>query len=184
MLLAVRSILSVEWPEGYDGRYYWEHCAWVDRDDFSTDGQMGLAWIGDVRLLYTEQVIVHSTRWYIPNTETVYFQQTYLVTQTGDQPPQENYTILACARWRMWGADGSYTYHLHRQPMGEDYLEDGQYTTLGRTQQQTRLNTFVAQGIYRTKTGALITIAELGSLPVMWQLRHGTKRRSRRFWLA
>jgi len=183
MLLAVRVLLSVEWPEGNDGRYYWEHCAWQDRDDWLTDGQMGLFTITNMSLLYTSQVQIHSTRWYFPDSLVVYFQQTYPFPQFGSQAPQENYNLLMCARWRMKGGDGSYTYHLHRQPLGEDYVQDGQYTPDGLTAQQTRMNTYIAQDRYRTKTGALITEGELAGQPVMWQLRHGTKRRRRRFWL-
>lgn len=183
VLYAGRSILAAPWPGGTIDHYYWEHCFWVNRSDFTSDGQMGLAVINDMKLLYTDQVRIWSTRWYVPGTTTVYFQQIYGVPQIGSQDPQDNYSLLIAARWRMRGEDGSYTYHLHRQPVGEDYLESGAWSSTGYTQQQTRMNTFIAQGIYRTKTGSLIDSGEVSILPTMWQLRHGTKRRNSRFWL-
>lgn len=183
MLLTSRSVLSCAWPEGYDGRYYWEHGTWIDRADFTSDAQMGLALINDFKLLYTEDVRIHSTRFYNPSTMGIYFQQTYGVIQLGALDPQPNYNLLICARWRMWGDDGSYTYHLHRQPVGEDYLMGGVWSDEGYIQQQTRMNTYIAQGIYRTSTGSLITLGSVDQLPTKWQLRHGTKRRKSRFWL-
>lgn len=183
MLLTARAALSIDWPDGNAGRYYWQHCFWVDRSDFSSDLAMGLACIGDMKLLYTHQVRIHGIRWYDPSDGAVYFEQVYLLPQFGDQPDQDNYNILICARWHMYGSDGSYTYHLHRQPVGEAYLDSGEWSSLGRTQCLTRLSTFGSQGIYRTRTGALITSWQLGASPVQWQLRHGTKRRERRAWL-
>lgn len=184
MLLAVRVLVSVEWPEGNDGRYYWEHCGWLDNDDFANNAQMGLFVINNMKLLYTNQVRIHSTRWYLPGTLTVFFEQTYLVPQFGSLSAQENFNILVCARWRMHGTDGSYTYHLHRQPIGEDYMIDGIWTDDGYVAQQTRMNTYIGQDRWRTQTGALIDNGDVKQLPVMWQLRHGTKRRRSRFWLS
>ena len=183
MLLSVRRLLSAEYPRGVDGRYYWQHCAWMDDTDFANNAQMGLAWITDAKLLYTSQVQIHSTRWLDPETHDVEFQQTYTFPQFGSLTAQSNYSLLLCARWKMHGVDGSYTYHLHRQPIGEAYLENGGYSALGLVQQQTRMNTYIAQDIYRTSTGALIDQGEVAERPVQWQLRHGTKRRERRGWL-
>jgi len=183
MLLAGRFLVSAEWPDGVDGRYYWEHCFWVDSDDFDNNFQMNLAVLADMRLLYTEQVRMDSCRWYHLGTTVIYFSNNYGLSTFGQQPEQANYNLLICARWRMRGEDGSYSYHLHRQPIGEDYLVDGVWSDEGYLQSQTRLNTFIGQGIYRTNSGALIDAGEVAQLPVMWQLRHGTKRRKSRFWL-
>lgn len=184
MLLSVRALMSSTWPQGVDGQYYWEQCEWVDRDDFTSNGQMGLAVINDLKLLYTEQVRFWSTRWYLPGSSTIFFQQTYGIVQTGALDVRENPNLLIAARWRMRGADGSYTYHLHRAPVGEDDLIEGIWSDDGILRQITHMNTYIGQGIYRTPTGSLITSGEVAQLPVGWQLRHGTKRRQSRFWLS
>lgn len=183
MLLAGRVLCSMEWPDTQDGRYYWQHGFWVDRSDFSSDVVMGLAILNDMKLLYTNQVQLHGITWYLPGTDDVYFRQTYTFPQFGSLSASESPNLLICARWRMFGEDGSYSYHLHRQPIGEGYLESGEWSSDGFTQSSTRLNTYVAQGIYRTQTGSLIDVAYVSGSPVMWQLRHGTKRRNYRGWL-
>jgi hypothetical protein len=183
MLLAGRTLLSVPWPGLGHADYRWEHCFWIDNSDFSSNSQMGLAVVNDMRLFYTNQVHLLGTRWYLPHTSTVFFAQTYPSTQVGALTAQANYNMLVSARWRMHGSDDSYTYHLHRQPVGETYLEAGGWSATGYSQQQTRMNTFIAQGIYRTGSGSLIDVGEVASSPVQWQLRHGTKRRDRRFWI-
>lgn len=183
MFLATRVILSIPWPEGNDGRYYWEHCGWIDTDDFSFEPQMMLFILSNTKLLYTSQVQIHSTRTYLPGTQIVHNEVIYTPDQFGSQLPRENFNILVCARWRMRGEDGSYTYHLHRQPTGEEELIDGIWTDEGYLAQQTRCNTYVFQNRWRTSTGSLIDTGVVAQLPVMWQLRHGTKRRRRRFWL-
>lgn len=182
-LLHGQVLLSAPWPEGNDGLYYWLHTFYVQSTDFANNSQMNLACLGDMKLLYTEQVQIWSIRWKVAGTNTVFFEVIYGTPQFGDQPAQDNFTLLIAARWRLHASDGSYSYHLHRQPMGEDYFTSGEYSPLGLTQQHTRLNTFMAQGIYRSQTGSLLTVGELASRPIMWQLRHGTKRRRRRFWL-
>lgn len=178
-----RTVLSLAWPGLNHADYRWEHGFWINRSDFTSDAQMGLAVINDMKLFYTSQVQILSTRFFFPHTDTVYFSQTYSFPQFGSQGAQDNYSLLIAARWRMRGSDGSYTYHLHRQPIGEDYLENGVFSGTGYTQQQTRMNTFIAQGIYRTQTGSLIDTGEVAIWPVKWQLRHGTKRRNSRFWI-
>lgn len=183
MLLQVQCLLSAPWPEGDDGQYYWIHGAYVNNSDFPNDSQMLLALNGDFRLLYTTQVILWSFRFKLPGTNTVYREDIYSASHTCFLPAQPNFNLLIAARWRLRGDDGSYSYHLHRQPTGEDYITSGQWSSLGLTQTLTRLSTFVSQDIYRTSTGSLITSGEVAKLPAMWQLRHGTKRRSRRFWL-
>lgn len=183
MLLAGRFLVSAPWPEGNDGQYYWQHCFWINNSDFASNAAMNLAVVQDMGLLYTDQVRFWSCRWYIPNTETVFFQNDYPSFQFGSQPAQENFNLLIAARWRMRGSDGSYTYHLHRQPVGADYIEGGEWSAVGDFQQRARVNTYVAQGIYRTQTGSLISSGVLASRPIKWQLRHGSRRRSRRFWL-
>jgi len=183
VLLAVRACLSIPWPNVDGGQYYWQHGSYVDTDDFPNDAQMILACVGDFRLLYTSQVHVRQIRWTFPGTETVYLETSNSSTRMGELAPQTGYNILIAARWRMRGEDGSYTYHLHRQPVGEDYLIDGVWSDVGYTQQNTRMGTFINQGIYRTPTGSLIAEGEVAQLPVGWQLRHGTKRRNRRCWL-
>jgi len=182
-LLAGRTLLSLPWPGLSHADYRWEHCFWIDNDDFDNNSQMGLAVVNDMRLFYTNQVHLLGTRWYIPGTTTVFFAQTYPTTQVGAQPAQANYSLLICARWRMRGDDGSYSYHLHRQPVGEDYLENGVWSSGGYSQQQTRMLTFLDQEIYRTHTGSLLVTGTVAVFPVRWQMRHGTKRRNSRFWL-
>lgn len=183
MLVAGRLVCSLAWPEGVDGRYYWQHCLYVDTDNFDSVFDMALEVINDMKLLYTSQVRFHGLRWFLPGTETIVFSQTYTVPQFGSLSSVENPNLLICARWRLFGDDGSYSYHLHRQPIGADYLENGGWSSVGGAQNANRVNTFIAQGIYRTKTGNLIASGFVGSEPVPWQLRHGTKRRERRGWL-
>lgn len=183
MLLQVQCLVSAPWPEGNDGRYYWIHGCYVNNSDFPNDTQMRLALVADFKLLYTSQVLIESLRWKLPGTNTVYLLYLSVGGIPGDLAPQDNFNLLIAARWRMRGADGSYTYHLHRQPVGEDYITSGQWSSLGLSQQQTRCNTFVSQGIYRTRTGSPISSGSVVAAPSYWQLRHGTKRRSRRFWL-
>jgi len=182
MLLAGRFLMSAAWPDCAAEGYFWEHCHWVDNSDFTNNAQMSLAVLGDMGLLYTTQVRFWGCRWYVPHTTTIHFQSTFGSFQHGTQTAQANFNLLIAARWRMRASDGSYTYHLHRQPIGETYLTSGEWSSTGRTQQQTRMNTYIGQGIYRTATGSLITTGELGDLPIKWQLRHGTKRRRSRFW--
>jgi len=182
-LLTIRMILSCEWPGVDDDLYYWQHCGWVDRDDFTSDGQMGLAVINDFKLLYTSQVRFWGVRFIVPASGGIHLQQIYSTPQFGALSPQANHSLLIAARWQMRGSDDSYTYHLHRQPVGENYLEGGVWSSAGYTQQQTRMNTYIGQGIYRTQTGSLIASGDVVAAPAMWQLRHGTKRRNSRFWL-
>lgn len=183
MLVTGRVALSVPWPSLPSGEYYWEHCFFQNTDDFTNDLQMGLQTIIDMKLLYSATVTLHGIRWYIPGTTTVYFQQIYITPQHGDQPATDDYTILQAARWQLRGPLGQRSYHLHRQPLPLSYIADGEWTTLGRSQCQIRINTFIAQGVYRTDTGVLITEGHLAERPAMWQMRHGTKRRARRAWL-
>jgi len=183
MLLQGRMICSVEWPNSPEDRYYWLHGFWVDSDDWDSNIQMFLGVLADFKLLYTSQVDFHSVRFYIPHTETVHYEQGISAGNHGSLSPQTNYTILVASRWRMYGDDGSYTYHLHRQPIGEAYLENGGWTATGLLQQQSRVNTYIAQMVYRTPSGALIASGKAANRPVMWQMRHGTKRRTQQFWL-
>lgn len=176
-------VLSAEWPGLTGPRYFWEHCFWVDTSDFSSDPQMNNAILADMRLLYTSQVKMEGARWYDPSSGFIYYQQLYGFPTFGSLSAQTNQNLLVAARWRMFGADGSYTYHLHRQPVGEGYLEGGGWSATGLTQQQSRMNTYIGQGIYRTATGSLIASGDLASAPIAWQLRHGTKRRNSRFWI-
>jgi len=181
--LAGRAILSVTYAGLPSGRYYWEHCYWVESSDFPSNAQMYLAVNSDMKLLYGSNVAILSQRYFLPNTSTVFFTQNASLSNVGSLTPLTNPTLLIAARWRMRGSDGSRSYHLHRQTMGDEYLLDGTYSTTGRSQCQTRINTFIAQGIYRTHSGALITEGQLAPVPAMWQLRHGTKRRASKFWL-
>lgn len=183
MLVAGRTLLSLPWPDTTTGSYYWQHCWYVDTDDWGSDLAMAHDIGVDMQLLYTSQVSIYGLSFYYPGTNTVYFRQTYLTPGHGGQAAVTNPNILICARWRMFGDDGSYSYHLHRQPIGDSYLESGQWSTLGFTQQSLRLSTFKSQGIYRTQTGALIDSGYVSADPVPWQLRHGTKRRNYRGWL-
>lgn len=183
MLVTGRLVCSSAWPEGASGRYYWQHCVYVDTGDFANDSQMALQTLNRFKLLYTSQVQLHGLRWFLPGTETIYFTQTFTVAQFGSLSSVENPDLLVCARWHLFGDDGSYTYHLHRQPIGADYLEGGQWSATGGTQNAARVNTFVLFGKFRTKSGALVDTGWAGSEPTPWQLRHGTKRRARRGWL-
>lgn len=183
MLLALRFLVSAPWPIGGDDRYYWEHCAWVERSQFSSDTQMANRVVTGMRSFYTSQIRFHAERYYLPNTSTVYFQRTFGPTEKGIYPVAEQPTLLICARWRMRADDGSTTYHLHRAPVGEDDLTDGVWSADGLFRQRTHMFDFIDEEMYRTKTGALITSGEVATLPVAWQLRHGTKRRRSRFWL-
>lgn len=182
-LLTCRRVMSCEWPGLPDDLYYWQHCFWVDRADFSSDVSMDNATLNDFKLLYTNQVRFWGTRYIVPASSGIHYQAIYGFPQFGAQSAQVNHNLLISARWQMRGSDGSYTYHLHRQPVGENYLEGGDWSAVGLIQQQTRMNTYIAQGIYRTHTGALITSGHVVARPTMWQLRHGTKRRNSRFWL-
>jgi len=178
-----RFVVSLAWPGLIGPRYFWEHCHWVDTTDFPNDPQMFNAVLADMRLLYTNQVKMEGVRWYQPGTTIIYYQQLVGFPTFGAQAAQPNYNLLIAARWRLFGSDGSYSYHLHRQPVGEGYIEAGGWSATGRTQQQTRMNTFIGQGIYRTGTGALINSGDLADSPTQWQMRHGTKRRNSRFWI-
>lgn len=183
MLLTARYVLSVPWGDVPTGRYYWEHCLYMDRIDWPNDAQMGLAVRNIMGLIYSSTVQLHGCRWYLPNTTTVYFQQVYTFPQFGGQPAAVGYDILYAARWRMKTALGVRSYHLHRQPMPASYVQDGKYTALGRAQSQIRINTFIAQAKYRASNGALLTSGSLAPEIASWQLRHGTKRKARRSWL-
>lgn len=183
VLVAGRFIVSVPWGIPVTGRYYWEHCHYVDTDDFPNLAQMNLAVLADMGLLYTNQVNFNGCRWYLPGTTTVVHSVTYPSFQKGGQSAQPNFNLLVAARWHMVGDDGQKSYHLHRQPIGEDYLTQGEWSALGQSQGQTRINTFIGQGIYRSKTGSLLVQGNLAPHPANWQLRHGTKRRASKFWL-
>lgn len=182
-LLTFRTILSSPWPGVAGDEYYWQHCGWINNADFSNNVQMGLAVLNDMKLLYTSQVTVHGTRFIFPGSGGIEYEAIYAAGQHGSLSEQVNPNLLIAARWQMRGSDGSYTYHLHRQPVGENYLEGGVWSAAGYSQQQTRANTYIAQGIYRTQTGSLITMGDVVATPTMWQLRHGTRRRNSRFWL-
>jgi len=183
MLLTTRVLVSCVWPEGHDGRYYWEHCVYVDSDDFDNNTQMFLAILADMKLLYTSQVQFHSMRWFDPSDGSLVHQQGIASGNVGLIAPVESPNLLICGRWRMYGVDGSYSYHLHRMPVGSDMITGGEWSEDGLTAMQTRMNTFIAQDIYRTHTGSLIDVGEVAGSPVMWQLRHGTKRKASNFWL-
>lgn len=171
------------WPVPVTGRYFWEHCFWIDRDQFPSNGQMGLAVSSNMRLLYSSNVLLHGQTFYVPGTMVVFFRQTFTVPAGGAQPALTNPTLLIAARWRMRGSDGTRSYHLHRQAIGNEYLDGSVYSTLGRTQSTTRMGTFVLRDIYRTHSGAKIVEGQLAPTPAMWQLRHGTKRKASNFWL-
>jgi hypothetical protein len=184
MLVAGRLLVSIPWEDTTDGNYYWQHCLWVDTDDFPNNFSMWNEVINEMQLLYTTQVQFRGLRFYYPGTEVVYFDQAITTPLFGERSPNGNYNILIVARWRLFGEDGSYSYHLHRNPTGEADLIDGVWSDAGYTRHQTLLNTFVSNHNYRTSTGAEITGGEVAQLPVQWQLRHGTKRRNRRGWLS
>jgi len=155
----------------------------MDTDDFANDLQMGLAVVNDMKLLYSSTAQLRGCRWYLPNTTTVYFQQVYTFPQFGSLPAATGYDLLIAARWRLTTALGVRSYHLHRQPLPASYYTNGVYTATGLSQGQSRINTFLAQGIYRASDGHLLTAGHLAPALVSWQLRHGTKRRARRSWL-
>ena len=184
MQLAYRMLVSSAWPEGYDGRYYWQHCSWVDSDDWSSNTQMALDCFTAMEELYTSQVRFHAHRFYLPGTETVEFQQTFGSVFVGDLSPVENPTLLIVARWRMIATDGSKSYHLHRRPIGEEDLSGGGWDPDGYARQQLALNNYVDHGFFRAPSGAVLDAGLVAEVPVMWQLRHGTKRRERRGWLV
>jgi len=144
---------------------------------------MFLAINSDMKLLYTTQVWIASIRWFLPGTSTVFYTQNTSIGNVGSLTALTNPNLLIAARWRLLGSDGSRSYHLHRQPIGDEYLLDGTFSTTGRSQSQTRINTFIAQNIYRTHSGAKVVSGQLAPVPAMWQLRHGTKRRASKFWL-
>lgn len=183
MLVTSRFLLSIEWSLPETDRYYWEHCTYLDTTQFGSLNGAASQNLVNMALFYTSQVRFHSQRLYNPATMAVLHQQNYPVSQDGNQPNTVNYNLLVSARWRLWGSDGSYSYHLHRLPFGEAHLEDGTWSAFGWTRANAHLNTFIMQGDYRTKTGSLITRGEVAPNPVGWQLRHGTKRSQKRFWL-
>lgn len=183
MLVMGRVALSIAMPELPSGRYYWQHCLWVDSSDWPNNAQMGLQVLVDMTLLYSSTVKIHGIRWYDPSDGSVFFSQVYFTPQPGGQPAVTEYNIFMAARWRMLTANGVRSYHLHRQVMPESYYENGEYTTLGRTQSQIRINTFIGQGVYRASNGHLLTEGHLAPKIASWQMRHGTKRRQRRAWL-
>ena len=144
---------------------------------------MALQCINRFKLLYSNQVQFHGLRWFLPGTETVYYSQTYTTPQFGSLSATENPNLLICARWHLYADDGSYSYHLHRQPVGTDYLENGEWSTTGYSQNASRLNTFLVFGKFRAASGELLSDGFVSVTPTPWQLRHGTKRRARRGWL-
>jgi len=183
MLVAGRYLLSIAWPNPPDDRYYWEHCFYVDTDDFDNSAQMFLAVQADMKLLYTNQVNLDGVTFYVPNTTTIHYRQNSGPSNPGNLSSVGEFTILVAARWRMLGPLGERSYHLHRQPVGLSYLDGEDWSSTGRTQSQSRINTFIAQGIYRASNGALLESGVLAHKPAYWQMRHGTKRRQKRFWL-
>lgn len=184
MLLSVRAILAAEWPGANDdGRYYWEQCAFLDSDDFSNLFQVALYYGQKFELTYAEDILYCGVRLYDASDGEVLLSQAFTTPQQGGLSSQPDYNLLMAARWRLWGDDGSYSYHLHRTPIAEDDLENGVWSASGRTRNQTALNTWLSTTKFRTRTGALLDHGDLADSPVQWQLRHGTKRRKRRFWL-
>lgn len=184
VLLAYRALLSCPWPEGNDGRYYWQHCAWVQDTDWDNNSEMALACFTAISELYTSQILFYGHRFYDPSDDSIVFQQTFTSPFACDLSPVENLNVITAARWRMVADDGSYSYHLHRRPIGEEDILDGGWDPDGYDRQQLALNNFLDWGFFRSHTGSPLNSGIVAPAPVQWQLRHGTRRRERRGWLT
>jgi len=170
------------WPGVAGGVYFWQHCYWIDTDDWTNIFQANIDINTDFGSLYTSQVRRRGNRIYDAVTGALLLTGYYGSGNPCSRPARPNPTLLIAAKWYLFGDDGSESYHLHRAPIGEDDLENGGWSTAGYGRQVVHAALWRNQGYYRTKTGALITSERVRATPIGWQLRHGTKRRNRQAW--
>jgi len=174
--------VSMEWPIGYSGRYYWGHTYYVDTDDWLTFVQMEVATSIVLKSTYTADTTGHGQRYETLDGVTEVYRRQYITPNPGGQLAVANPSLLVAARWTLTAPDGSTFKHLHRRPVGVDDLEYGEWTAAGLLRQRASMGNVALSGIFRTKTGDLITGGRVDAAPTMWQLRHGTKRRTNRLW--
>jgi len=182
MLVTGRYLLSTPWAGTDSGLYWWEHCYFADTSDFASTTALASAVTGVMGDIYTSQVRRRGQQIYNTSTGALLLQQYFGSGNPGSATARPDPTILVVARWRLLADDGSRSYHLHRRLVGSDDVENGRWTSAGMMRQYGSAGTFVGAGIFRSHSGHLLDRWEVAQTPAMWQLRHGTKRRNKRFW--
>lgn len=183
MFVRTNALLSASWPNVVGGSYYWTHTAYMRTTDFSSTGQLLLAWTNRVKQGYTEDVLLHGHRLIDPTTGNVVTTQTFTTPQACEQDAAPDYILIMAARWRFKSADGSEGYHLHRYPIIPDWVVDDRFTDAALSQLGAVAGAMYFPGKIYSSTNSLITGWSVNRNVVDWQLRHGTKRRNSRFWL-
>jgi len=183
MFVRTNALLSCAWPEITGGRYYWTHTAYMKTTDFSSTAQLLLAWTARVKIGYTEDVLLHGHRLIDPTTGNVVTTQTFTTPQACNQDAAVNYNLLLAARWKFVADDGSTGYHLHRYPVGEDWIDGDNFTDAAHSQLVAVAGSMYLPGKIYSGTGSEVASWSVNRNIVDWQLRHGTKRRNSRFWL-
>ncbi len=183
MLVRVNALLSCPWPGITGGRYYWTHTAYMKTEDWASNNALFHAWTLRVALGYTEDVLLYGHRMIDPDDGSIVATQTFTTPQACDQDAVDDYTLLVAGRWRFVADDGTGGYHLHRYPVGEDWISEGQFTPFGLGRLEAVAGSMYAPGKVYARSGSEVSGWSVSPNIVGWQLRHGTKRRNSRFWL-
>lgn len=164
-------------PSGF---YYWTSVYYLESTDFPNDAQARQAPTNLEKLLTTVDVDIIWQRVHNPpGRGNIVFDHSVGFT-TGQLPnPSGEYSLIMAARWRLWSDSGRWTRRLNRMPLRGGDWDGTKLSTVGLARQTASLNTFLAQGWCRNSYGELLTSGQVVPDLVMWQMRHGTKRRER-----
>lgn len=163
-----------------DGYYYWSSVYYIDPADDSPD-YWWYSTIYEVEEVSTTQSV---QRWgFVTKSEPGMGNIINVSPSGGDEngliPDPDGYSLLQIARWELRGADGSRSYRLSRQPLRPVDIAGTLLSATGLATQGGALNSFLAKGVFRTRSGALIVSGHVAPEVRGWQLRNGTKRRNR-----
>jgi hypothetical protein len=164
-------------PSGY---YYWCSLYYVDRDEFTSDSDCIFWVLAKDRLLCTEDVgrigwRVHDP----PGRGNVIINEVFTTGSPGLIDSEGSYSLINIARWWLYSSTGRRTYRLNRMPLRPSDMDGMNLSDSGYATQVAALTNFLFPTRLRNSYGEYLTSGEVVRPLVMWQLRHGTKRRRR-----
>lgn len=170
----------VPYPGMADGYYYWTSTYYLRREDFATEHDL-------TSECYAIEQLTTCT-----NVEQTYFNikhapgrggvvsTVYQFHQHGLVPLGTGFwSLITIARWDLWSTTGRRTRKYIRMPLRESDMLGDLLSPSGLAAQQSKLNSFLANGPFRNAYGERLVQGRVSPFLHPWQLRHGT-RRSRR----
>lgn len=179
-LVQIDVIKRLPLEESTSGWYYWSSVYYADSLHWPNLLQVALAVVQLDQLLATEDVGFTNLRIKDPpGRGNVVLAQDFTFITHGAIASEDSWSFINVARWRLFDDLGRMSYRLNRMPLRPSDMDGDHLSASGMTRQLTSRNTLLGQGWARNSHGALLTSGVVVPRLTMWQLRHGTKRRSR-----